>query len=166
MLAFLFQVALMPPPGPMASSGTSGNARPPRSYLTPVVLSAVKEAFGMEESPSLPTAGGFTELGAELRDCLTLLPAGVVFKLVKKKLLQSARPLQLRLLREFVCTELARFLCISNFTSINPTEPFTAMGFDLPMSMQFRDCLASAVDYKLPTGILFNYPTVEVQTCF
>jgi len=122
----------------------------------------VKEAFGMEESPRLPSGGNFTDLGAELRDSLTLLPASVVFKLVKKKLLQSARPLQLRLMREFVCTELARFLRLSDFTSINPTEPFTTLGFDLPMLMEFRDRLATALQYKLPTGILFNYPTVEV----
>jgi acyl transferase domain-containing protein/aryl carrier-like protein len=66
---------------------------------------------------------------------------------------------QERALRELVLTQAADVLGHPRGSSIEPTLTFNEIGFDSLIAIELRNRLSSMVGVKLPTTVLFDYPT-------
>jgi acyl transferase domain-containing protein/NADPH:quinone reductase-like Zn-dependent oxidoreductase/thioesterase domain-containing protein/acyl carrier protein len=85
----------------------------------------------------------------------------LVFDLVKAS--KNSRP---RTLMKFIIAEVARILALPVGSKVNVRMPFTEMGFDSLMAIEFRNSFSAALGAELDSTILFDYPNVEALVAF
>ncbi|MET8631060.1 SDR family NAD(P)-dependent oxidoreductase, partial [Kitasatospora sp. NPDC004669] len=76
-----------------------------------------------------------------------------------RQLAGLAEPEQLRLLLELIRGHIAAVLGHSGQEAIDPERPFQQLGFDSLTAVEFRNRLAASVGTRLPTTLVFDYPT-------
>ncbi|MFF7634711.1 SDR family NAD(P)-dependent oxidoreductase [Kitasatospora sp. NPDC008050] len=76
-----------------------------------------------------------------------------------RQLAKLSEPEQVRLLLELLRGHIAAVLGHTATEAIDPERPFQELGFDSLTAVEFRNRLAGAVGTRLPTTLVFDYPT-------
>jgi len=75
------------------------------------------------------------------------------------RLAELPRPQQDQLLTDLVRTEAARVLDHTGPADVAPDRAFSALGFDSLMSVELRNRLTAATGVRLPSTVVFEFPT-------
>jgi acyl carrier protein len=73
---------------------------------------------------------------------------------------------QLSVLTQLVTTELAKAVGSRSAAELPPDRPFDQLGFDSLTAIELRNGLARAVGRRLPSTLLFDYPTTTAVAEF
>ncbi|WP_344469804.1 SDR family NAD(P)-dependent oxidoreductase, partial [Kitasatospora kazusensis] len=76
-----------------------------------------------------------------------------------RQLAKLPEPEQVGLLLELIRSHIGAVLGHSANDTIDPARPFQELGFDSLTAVEFRNRLAGAVGTRLPTTLVFDYPT-------
>ncbi len=85
---------------------------------------------------------------------------------IRKRLTDAPVSKRRSLLQAHVREQGVRVLGLSAATNIDPQQPLRELGMDSLMAVELRNALSAALQQKLPSTLLFDYPTIDALTAF
>ncbi|WP_430727390.1 type I polyketide synthase [Streptomyces beigongshangae] len=151
---------LLPMPAEQAFGHFDAAFEADAAALVPAKLDLAGLRARAGSAPVAPMFRGLVR--APLRSAAQTAGAGGAAGGLRQSLAGLAEPEQLQVLLDFLRTHVAAVLGHGSSDAIEPTSSFRELGFDSLSSVELRNTLNKASGMRLPSTLLFDYPTPEV----